>query len=81
MISIRTIPHIFSVTLSIVETVYPSQSTAKRSSLAGITMLKLNEGAVNFLNELTIMTYPTSLLTINATLLVILGNLVMLFIY
>ena len=76
------IPHIYSITLSIVETVYPPQSTSNMSLLAGITMLKLNEGAVNFLNELTIVAYPTSLLTINATLMVTqrsLGNLVTLF--
>ena len=72
------ISHIYSVTLSIVEIVYPPQSTIKRSSLAGIKILKLNEGAVNFLNELTIIAYPKSSLTINATLLVSFGNLVIL---
>ena len=73
------ISHIYSVTLSIVETVHPTQSTVKKPLLTGIMMLKLNKGAANFLNEFTILAYPKSSLTISATLLVTqksLGNLV-----
>ena len=78
------ISHMYSVTLSIAEIIYPPQSTSNLSLLAGITMLELNNGTVSFLRESTIVAYPKSLLIINATLLITqksLGSLVILFPY
>lgn len=72
----------YSVTLYRVGAIYPFDAAINKSALIGIPMLKLNQGAVTFLNELNVSAYPRSLLTINATMLVTqknLGDLVILF--